>query len=465
MVFSSIFFLFVFLPVTLIGYYLIFKKNKKRQNHFLLFCSLFFYACGGVKYLFLMLFSIITNFFFARIIDKRDIKDLTKKIVLIIAITLNLTILFIYKYFVFSIININTLFDTNIKVPDIVLPIGISFFTFQAMSYVIDVYRGKGKALNNVLDVGLYISLFPQLIAGPIVRYEDIKDQLFNRIETYDKFASGINCFIIGLSKKVILADTLALVSEISFGTDNRNILTAWIGIIAYSLQIYFDFSGYSDMAIGLGKMFGFEFAKNFDYPYLSKTVTEFWRRWHISMGTWFRDYVYIPLGGSRVNSRLRYYFNLFVVWLLTGFWHGANWTFVLWGLIHLLALIIEKAFNLNVKVQTSRVITLFMRIYTLMFVLIGWVFFNSSSIWQGFEYIKSMFVFSSLSTDAIAQYLVEKYGLVILIALVCCFPIKKLIDKAGLNSLKWVVSTVLFVLSVVYIAKGSYSPFIYFNF
>lgn len=464
MVFSSIIFLFAFLPITIFGYYVVFKKNKKRQNHFLLFCSLFFYACGGVKYLLLMLLSIVMNWLFARLID-RSIANKFRKAILATAFTFNISLLFVYKYLAFSIRNINTLFNLHLRIPNIVLPIGISFFTFQAMSYVIDVYRKNGKALTNVLDVGLYISLFPQLIAGPIVRYTDIKDQLFNRVETYDRFAEGTYSFVIGLSKKAILADTLAIVAKTSFEANNRAVLTAWIGIIAYTLQIYFDFSGYSDMAIGLGRMFGFEFIKNFDYPYLSNSVTEFWRRWHISMGSWFRDYVYIPLGGSRVDSRLRYYYNLFIVWLLTGLWHGANWTFVLWGLLHLFALIIEKSFKLNEKIKTNRLISVGMRIYTLLFVIIGWVFFNSPSVHSGFNYVISMFDFSSSAIDANTVFCITQYGIALIVGIICCFPIRKLIDNKCPKSIKWIILFLLFAVSIIYIAKGSYSPFIYFNF
>lgn len=470
MVFSSVTFLFAFLPCTFLGYYVLFRKNRKLQNRFMLVCSLLFYAWGGIKPLFLMLFSIFINWLFALLIDKSE-KVVFKRSILGISVFINVSVLFVFKYLGFTVRNINSLFNSEITVPEIALPIGISFFTFQAMSYVIDVYRaGKGSALTNPLDVGLYISLFPQLIAGPIVRYDTVKEQILHREETYEKFYYGIERFIIGLGKKSLLANSLAIIAETSFSANQRSSLLAWLGIIAYTLQIYFDFSGYSDMAIGLGKMFGFEFLENFEHPYLSKNITEFWRRWHISMGTWFRDYVYFPLGGSRVSKKSRVYFNLFVVWLLTGIWHGANWTFVFWGLLQLIVLVIEKSSNLIKKENKNLFENVFGHIYTMLVVMTGWVFFNSDSLGSGFKYLGSMFGIGSVSPTPDEITLIKENILLLIVSVICCLPIynfaeKNFKDKKLYKFIKALGLFLIFALSVVYIVKGSYNPFIYFNF
>ena len=330
MVFSSLIFLFLFLPVVLVCYYL---SGNRFRNYILLGASLFFYAWGEPRYIYLMLFSIVINYFIGL---KMDISSKSnKKLLLLISIIFNLSLLIIFKYadFLFGIKGIR-------------LPLGISFYTFQIMSYVIDVYRKDAEVQRNIFDLALYVSLFPQLVAGPIVRYQTVVEQISIREYSLDKFADGVNRFVLGLSKKVILANQLALVADGVFikNVANLSIVESWIGIVCYTFQIYFDFSGYSDMAIGLGKMFGFDFLENFDYPYISQSVSEFWRRWHISLGSWFRDYVYIPLGGNRV-SKFRLYMNVLVVWCLTGLWHGANWTFVVWGLYYGVFLILEKAF------------------------------------------------------------------------------------------------------------------------
>ena len=318
MVFSSTIFLFFFFPITLLGYYIIHPKFK---NTFLLLMSLIFYAWGEPKFVFVMLFSIFINYLFGLLVDKfRKRKKIVYSIITIFVI-FNVSIFFIYKYLDFAITNINLLFGSNLPLANIILPIGISFYTFQAMSYVLDVYREKGEVQKNPLNVALYTMLFPQLIAGPIVRYETVSYDIKHRVETFDDFSIGIKRFIIGLSKKVIISNSLALVADKAFSYTDYSQLSvglAWLGALAYSLQIFYDFSGYSDMAIGLGKMFGFHFDENFDYPYISQSVSEFWRRWHISLGTWFRDYVYFPLGGSRVKKKSRLIFNLFVVWFLT---------------------------------------------------------------------------------------------------------------------------------------------------
>ena len=336
MLFSSTKFLYLFLPAVLFFYFVVFRKSRCLQNIFLLFASLFFYACGEPKFVLVMIVSIIANWFLGLMIDKKRDNKKLRKFFLCLDIIFNLAILFIFKYLMFAGNVIEIISGTDLSVPEIALPIGISFFTFQAMSYVIDVYKCKNEVQKNILYVGLYISFFPQLIAGPIVRYETIADQIINRKETFNDVADGFVRFIIGLSKIVLLANSFSMIANQSFDTvnngDSISVLFGWLGAIAYTLQIFFDFSGYSDMAVGLGRMFGFRFPENFDYPYISSSITEFWRRWHISLGTWFRDYLYFPLGGSRC-SKARNILNLFIVWFLTGLWHGADFTFIVWGL------------------------------------------------------------------------------------------------------------------------------------
>ncbi|MDD3926872.1 MAG: MBOAT family protein, partial [bacterium] len=349
MLFSSSVFIFLFLPVTILVYYALIK-NRPLQNILLLIVSLLFYAWGEPWFVFVMIGSIISNWFFGLLIDKHRDSPAKVKFLLVAMLAFNLSVMFIFKYLVFALVNINGLLKTHITVPDITLPIGISFFTFQAMSYVLDVYRKKGDVQINPLNVGLYISFFPQLIAGPIVRYQTIAEMINGRKENFDDFSQGVCRFIVGLAKKILLANTLALVADKAFSlpAGELSVTFAWLGAIAYAFQIFFDFSGYSDMAIGLGKMFGFHFDENFNYPYISKSVSEFWRRWHISLGTWFRDYVYFPLGGSRVTSRGRLVLNLFIVWLLTGIWHGANWTLIIWGLYYFVFITTEKLTGLD---------------------------------------------------------------------------------------------------------------------
>ena len=331
MVFSSSAFLFVFLPLVLIIYYVFLKGEINKKNMFLFISSILFYAWGEPKFIFIMLLSIFLNWRIGILIDKYNEDNSKKaKTYLVIGIVINVFILFIFKYLMFTINNINSIFGLTIKVPQIVLPIGISFFTFQAISYIIDVYRKNGKVQKKFMNLGLYISFFPQLIAGPIVRYETVAYDIENRKESFEQISQGVCRFIVGLAKKVIISNNLATVADMAFSQDNLSVGFAWIGAIAYTFQIFFDFSGYSDMAIGLGRMFGFQFLENFNYPYISKSVSEFWRRWHISLTTWFKDYIYFPLGGSRVKSKFRLFFNMFVVWFLTGVWHGANWTFIL---------------------------------------------------------------------------------------------------------------------------------------
>lgn len=467
MLFSSSVFLFLFLPIVLIVYYFILKKSRVLQNVFLLIVSLFFYAWGEPKFVLTMLLSIVMNYFFALIISMLDSKQRKKKLILILSIIFNLVILFIFKYLAFTIYNINNIFSLNFSIPNIVLPIGISFFTFQAMSYVIDIYRKDGEVQKNPLNVGLYISFFPQLIAGPIVRYQTVSDEIKNRHETFSDFSSGVIRFIVGLIKKVLLANSFACVADAAFQTDNISILFSWLGILSYALQIYFDFSAYSDMAIGLGRMFGFHFLENFDYPYISKSITEFWRRWHISLSSWFRDYVYIPLGGSRVKKG-RLIFNLFVVWLLTGIWHGANWTFILWGLMYFVLLVFEKNSNFMSFSKKHPIISY---CYTMFFVLIGWVFFRAYNLSSALEYICNLFgINGNPIIDNMFIKFMGQYYLFIIAGLLFSTPVIKKIeekynDKLLFKFCYYVIMLLLFFVSISYIVKGSYNPFIYFNF
>lgn len=462
MLFCSEIFLFLFLPAVLLGYYALKPAGIKAQNMLLLLASIFFYGWGEPKFVYIMLASILLNYLFGLFMSMSESKPV-RKLFLGASIVVNISLLFVYKYLDFAIENVNALFRTNLPLKNIALPIGISFFTFQAMSYVIDVYRGKEKVQKNPFDLALYISFFPQLIAGPIVRYETIAAQIRERRESIDMFYDGIRRFIIGLAKKVMLANTLALVSDMAFNMDAALLSTpmAWLGALAYTLMIYYDFSGYSDMAIGLGKMFGFTFEENFNYPYISKSITEFWRRWHISMGTWFRDYLYFPLGGSRSKTAARRIFNLFVVWLATGIWHGANWTFIAWGLFFFVLLMLEKNIGFLEKMPPA-----IRYIYTMFFVLCGWVLFRSETISGAFLYLKAMFV-PYITGDGLAIMNIKEHGFGILFGLLFMTPyVRKFYGKARIP---WPVTAVLyfaaFLLSVIYIVKGGYNVFIYFNF
>ena len=470
MLFASTVFIFAFLPAVLLLYYVVLKKFRTAQNILLLVASLLFYAWGEPKYVLIMILSIIVNYLFGLLVDKFRASKTKSRLVIALTVVFNLGVLYIFKYLMFTIENINSIAGLHLSVPNIVLPIGISFFTFQAMSYVIDVYREKGEAQKNPLNVGLYISFFPQLIAGPIVRYETVAYQIKHREESFEKFSEGVCRFIIGLAKKVLLANTMAVVADYAFDMPNSEltVVMAWVGAIAYTFQIFFDFGGYSDMAIGLGKMFGFDFLENFNYPYISLSVSEFWRRWHMSLGTWFRDYVYFPLGGSRVKSKARLVFNLFVVWSLTGIWHGANWTFLCWGLMYFVLLTIEKLIGWEKKYPDK--MKILRRIYTLFFVVMGWVLFRADSIGDAGAYFATMFGGGNLIDDTTIYYALN-YIVYFVIAILVSTPIfKKLSLKAnGDNPAIVAVSTVglciLLLVSVSYIVKGAYNPFIYFNF
>lgn len=422
MLFPSEVFLFLFLPFVLAVYYLVLRKHTVGKNIFLFIMSLLFYAYGEPKYVFLMLFMILLHYGLGLLINKYSGDERMQKLILFLMVVIDVCILGYFKYLNFIV----SIFTGKADTFKIVLPIGISFFTFQAISYVVDVYRGKGKVQTQFLNVGLYISLFPQLIAGPIVRYETVANEIENRKENLNDFAVGVNRFIIGLGKKVLLANQFAVISDTVFGNvtstgTTNSFLLLWMGAIAYTLQIFFDFAGYSDMAIGLGRMFGFHFLENFKYPYISKSISEFWRRWHISLQTWFKDYIYIPLGGSRVNSKARLVFNIFVVWFLTGVWHGANWTFIVWGFMYFMLLILEKFFHMDEKMGK------FKNLYTMFFVMMGWVLFRSDSLSAALVYIRSMFGFGCKGfIDAYVIQYFKQYILYFIMGILCCFPIFK---------------------------------------
>ena len=380
-----------------------------------------------------------------------------------------MALLFYYKYYDFTIDNINEIFNTNYSIKNIVLPIGISFFTFQGMSYIIDIYRNDGKVNKNPFSVALYISLFPQLVAGPIIKYKTIDDQIRNRKESLEFFSYGINRFVIGLAKKVIIADILAGMADNIFNLyySGIDMPTAWIGAICYTFQIYYDFSGYSDMAIGLGYMFGFEFMENFNYPYISKSITEFWRRWHISLSTWFKEYLYIPLGGNR---RGNIYFNLFVVFLVTGIWHGAAWTFILWGLWHGFFILIERAIrNKEWYINVPRTIKY---IVTMLIVILGWVLFRADNLEQAIGFIKTMFGFSKAIdiTFEYSYFINKKLVFWIVISILGAVPfannnLKKYKKSKNFEVLSTIIISLLFIISIIFVVNSTYSPFIYFQF
>jgi len=464
--FSGIPFLYYFLPCVLILYFL---SPKKLRNFTLLFASLFFYAWGEPKYVILMAVSILQGYLFARLIEISK-KPWCKRLFLILSVAVSLGLLGYFKYADFFIENVNALTGLSLPMLKIALPIGISFYTFQILSYVVDVYRGTVDAQKSIVKLGAYISMFPQLIAGPIVRYSDIETRLTERTHSIDRAAEGIRRFIIGLSKKVLLANTLGeIVAQITASTD-VSVLYFWLYAVAFALQIYFDFSGYSDMAIGLGKLFGFDFMENFNYPFISGSITEFWRRWHISLGSWFRDYVYIPLGGNRVG-KFRHLFNILVVWMLTGFWHGAAWNFVIWGLFFAVLLVVEKFFIGRFLEKTH----LFKYIYVLIFVLISFVIFNATSMMEARFYISAMFGGKGhplVSSEFV--YLLKQYGSVLVLACIGSTPLVKIgLNRAKkseifskiLNVLEPIVLVALLLLCTAYLVDGSFNPFLYFRF
>jgi len=470
MVFSSILFLFYFLPVVLTIYFI---SPKKYRNFILFLSSLLFYSWGEPKYIWIMLFSTVLDYTCGKLVYRyKDNKDVNKsRLWLGVSIFTNLGLLGFFKYFDFFISNINNIFGFNISLLNLTLPIGISFYTFQTMSYTIDVYRGDTKVQNNIISFGTYVTLFPQLIAGPIVRYQTVAEEINNRIESYDLFSEGIKRFILGLGKKVLLANNIGLLWKniSSLNTWDIPVLTAWLGILGFSFQIYFDFSGYSDMAIGLGKIFGFNFLENFNYPYMSKSITEFWRRWHISLGTWFREYLYIPLGGNR-KGRFKHIRNILIVWILTGIWHGASWNFALWGLFFGVILIIEKLFLLNLLEKLPHYLT---RIYTLSLVLMSWVIFAFDSIKDGLNYIKILFGFGNNPIfNHTSLYLLYTNILLFLILIIGSTDIPKRLWKYmsnRFNNKLWIIENIFLLLvlglSIAYLVDQSYNPFLYFRF
>lgn len=469
MLFPSEVFLFVFLPTVLLIYYALPRKTKTPKNIFLLIASLFFYAWGEPEHVALMVIVIVCSYLFGILIHMTRAQKAMRRLFLALAVITDLGILGWFKYSAFAALQINRFLHTSLPVPTADLPIGISFFTFQAMSYVFDVYRGRASVQKNPLHVGLYISLFPQLIAGPIVRYETIAEQIEYRQENFADFSAGVTRFCIGLGKKVLIANNMAVVADNVFGllingTFYTSTAMAWLGAIAYTFQIFFDFSGYSDMAIGLGQMFGFHFEENFNYPYISRTVSEFWRRWHISLQTWFRDYVYFPLGGSRVSTPLLIR-NLFIVWTLTGIWHGANWTFIAWGLLYFALLTFERLTGLHKKNYRWG------HVYTMFFVMLGWVIFRSDNLGNAVTYIKALFGVgvTGFIDKAFPAYL-KQNGVYFLAALICSAPLFPYLEQKAGNYKLWrcaytVFIMILFILSVSYICNNSYNPFIYFNF
>lgn len=468
MVFSSIVFLFTFLPITLILYYI---SPRKMKNIVLLLISLIFYAWGEPVYVFLMMFTTVFDYLIGLLINKYRRNRIKSKRIFIFAVLVNLGILGFFKYYGFVIENINSVFSLNIGYNQLPLPIGISFYTFQTLSYVIDVYLDKVKVQKSLISFGLYVTMFPQLVAGPIVRYTDIDYQLKHRTHSMNKFGEGVDRFIQGLSKKVLLANNIGMIftSIQQYDASEISVLTAWLAIAAYTLQLYFDFSGYSDMAIGLGKMLGFDFIENFNYPYISKSVTEFWRRWHISLGSWFREYVYIPLGGNRCSTifQLR---NLCIVWFLTGLWHGADWNFILWGLYYGLILIIEKFL---LKDILERMPSFIQHIYTMVLVMIGWTFFGIESIQKSLEYIKVMFFLNGNKIiDSTFIYYLHTNLILLIILILCSTPIvnkvfKKIIQNGRMEGVTLAVTVqfVLLFLSIAYLVNETYNPFLYFRF
>lgn len=483
MVFASGIFLFIFLPITIAGNWLLRNQSAWLKNAFLLIMSAVFYLESGVGQFLLLVMSIIVNYSFAILINEMCLREYfkIKKLLLAISITFNIGILFIFKYMTFVLGEMSFLFDNNLpsEIESIVLPLGISFYTFQAMSYVIDVYRDNNKLEKNIINVALYIMFFPQLVAGPIVRWDSIRTEL-TMADRKGKWNEGLERFTLGLAKKVIIANQMAVFADKAFSLleeGNLTVAFAWLGAISYTLQIYYDFSGYSDMAIGLGKMFGFNFPNNFNYPYISKSITEFWRRWHISLSSWFRDYVYIPLGGNRC-SKQRMFFNLFIVWMLTGIWHGANYTFWVWGLLYFVFLVIEKNFlNGNGKQKSNALLNSLAHFYTMIVVIFLWVIFRADSIGQAANYIMHMLgrgkVVDSLFARGVTELYFRNFIGYGVLAVLGCMPwyikVKEYINcrlkpnQASAISQVWII--LVFVLACCVTIDSDYNPFIYFNF
>lgn len=465
MLFSSIPFLFYFLPIVLILY---FAVPSKLKNFILLASSLVFYGWGEPKYVFLMIASIVMFFICGLLVEKAKTKP-WKKVWLAVSVIASVALLGIFKYADFFIDNFNKMTGLNISLLKLALPIGISFYTFQCLSYVIDVYRGTVEAQKNPINFGAYVALFPQLIAGPIVRYVDVARELNHRTHSFEGFTLGMRRFIVGLAKKIIIANQLGELTNIFRTCGEQSVLFYWIYAIAFALHIYFDFSGYSDMAIGLGKIFGFNFIENFNYPYMSKSISEFWRRWHMSLGSWFRDYIYIPLGGNRV-SRGRWIFNTLVVWMLTGLWHGAAWNFVAWGLLYALFLMVEKFILKDKKIPQA-----FSRAYTLLIVVLGFVLFNAVDFAQALSDIKGMFFMNGVPiVNDVTMYYLASYSILLIAGAIGATPmIKNLAVKLSTNQKTRVITAIiepvvlfgLLAICVAYLVDGSFNPFLYFRF
>ena len=496
MLFSSMTFLWIFLPVVLIGNYILshlkFSSEKKRiryKNTLLLVASLFFYAWGGVYYLFIMIGSILINYLGGLLIHKYEEHKGYKRAALIVILVLNLGMLFVFKYFNMLIVIIESIMQNELGVlgviqsmltmqgtgelgfKEIVLPIGISFFTFQSMSYVIDLYFGKVNLQKNLFDFALYVSLFPQLIAGPIVKYSDVETQIKYREESLDLFYSGQRRFVYGLGKKVIFSNTFAEVADAIWSLEISELGTAvaWLGMISYTLQIYYDFSGYSDMAIGIGRMLGFQFKENFNYPYMSCSISEFWRRWHISLSAWFKEYVYIPLGGNR-KGKVRTYINLFTVFFLTGIWHGANFTFLVWGLMHGFLSVIERLF-LGKWLEKNPIKPLNW-LYTILMVIICLVYFRAGNIFEANDYIRQMFTLS-VTSNSVFSYISMRFVIILVLAIlgagliqrILGNKLQKLKEMKAVQILDVLLQCAILIYSIILIVSGTYNPFIYFQF
>ena len=465
MIFSSLFFIFIFLPLVLVAYYLVPRKFK---NLCLVLFSLVFYAWGEPIYVLLMIFTILVDYAcglcVARFIDRRG----KAKLFITINIVINLALLGFFKYAGMLVGTFDAVTGLGLSIPEVALPIGISFYTFESMSYAIDVYRREAPAMRNIIDFAAYLSFFPHLVAGPIVRYEALQAQVLNRRETLEKFTEGTKRFLTGLFKKVLIADNLAILAERVQYLGTPSTLTAWMGILAFTFQIYFDFYGYSDMAIGLGKMFGFELPENFDHPYVSQSVSEFWRRWHMTLGGWFREYVYIPLGGNR-KGRLCTVRNLAIVWVLTGMWHGASWNFAFWGAYYAVLIILEKLF-LQKKVL-DKIPAFFRWLYSFLAAAIGWLFFSYTDIGQAFSVLASMFGFAPEGATSLGLYALLTYGLLMLIAALCSGPLarnlfEKLRNAGTAGKVAWALGVAgLFIITLSFLVNSSYSPFLYAKF
>lgn len=467
MLFSSVPFLYWFLPCVLILYAIVPRILK---NTVLLLSSLFFYGYGEPRYVIWMVVAIILAYIFGLLIERYETFPQLSKLFLVLSVISSITMLGYFKYANFFIQNINAVTGISLPLLKITLPIGISFYTFQILSYTVDVYRKNVKAQKNIIDLATYVALFPQLIAGPIVRYADIAEQLKNRKHSIDKISAGISRFIIGLSKKILIANLLGELCTTFKASNEKSVLFFWLYAIAYSLHIYFDFSGYSDMAIGLGKIFGFNFLENFNYPFISNSITEFWRRWHMSLSSWFRDYVYIPLGGNR-KGKNRQLLNIFIVWMLTGFWHGASWNFIIWGLYFAVLLIIEKLWFLK-YLQKSRVLS---HIYVIIATVISFVIFDATNMSQAFDYIKAMFFGSNyplISNEFI--YYFHSYYVILIFAIIGSTPLLNMIWNFYKRSsfgkkisifIEPVVLVILLIICTAFLVDGSYNPFLYFRF